>query len=204
MWTYQHPCPCSPDVSDLLYNIYFLCQIEIQCLDSVLWRQSLSRWPDIFCIREIIELCAIISERGAADETGRRSILFGDLFNAYRWEYQCRFQSRSSQYYWTCKSLMMTQMANADSRNRRLANILSGAGRLVIVSLAPLVVCQKYFQILRSQSCRVLVWPGYLLLVRAWNEGRLRECSQRYHNYGDGPLLVESTYYAKQTSTHIK
>ena len=29
-------------------------------------------------------MCAIISERGAADETGRRSILFGDLFNAYR------------------------------------------------------------------------------------------------------------------------
>ena len=59
-------------------------------------------------------------------------------------------------------SLVMTQMANADSRNRRLANILSGAGccRLVMVSLAPLVVCQKYFQILRSQSCRVLVWPG--------------------------------------------
>ena len=203
MWTYQHPCPCSPDVSDLLYNIYFLCQIEIQCLDSVLWRQSLSRWPDIFCIREIVELCAIISERGEADETGRRSILFGDLFNAYRWEYQCRFQSRSSQYYWTCKQ-------SHDDTNGKCwlqeppPRKHPVRCRLVMVSLAPLVVCQKYFQILRSQSCRVLVWPGYLLLVRAWNEGRLRECSQRYHNYGDGPLLVESTYYAKQTSTHIK
>jgi len=37
------------------------------------------------CVREIIELCAIISERGfTEDQSGKRAILFGDLFNAYR------------------------------------------------------------------------------------------------------------------------
>ena len=35
-------------------------------------------------IREIIELCAMISERGITDEDGKRTILFGELFNAYR------------------------------------------------------------------------------------------------------------------------
>ena len=34
--------------------------------------------------REIIELCAIISDRGFEEENGTKSILFKDLFNAYR------------------------------------------------------------------------------------------------------------------------
>ena len=38
----------------------------------------------LFMFREIIELCAILSERGFTDQTGNRAILFGDIFNAYR------------------------------------------------------------------------------------------------------------------------
>ena len=40
------------------------------------------------CVREIIELCAIISERGTPDEQGRKTILFEKIFNAYRYKYQ--------------------------------------------------------------------------------------------------------------------
>lgn len=36
------------------------------------------------CVREIVELCGVVSERGYTDTIGRRAILFGDLFNSYR------------------------------------------------------------------------------------------------------------------------
>lgn len=36
------------------------------------------------CSREIIQLCGLISEKGFTDDEGRRAILFGDLFNFYR------------------------------------------------------------------------------------------------------------------------
>ena len=36
-------------------------------------------------MREIIELCAVVSERGQANTDGQAVISFGDLFNAYRY-----------------------------------------------------------------------------------------------------------------------
>ncbi len=40
------------------------------------------------CVREMVELCGVVSERGYTDTLGRRAILFGDLFNSYRSQYQ--------------------------------------------------------------------------------------------------------------------
>jgi len=37
------------------------------------------------CARELVELCAMVSEKGFTDMEGRRAILFGELFNAYRY-----------------------------------------------------------------------------------------------------------------------
>jgi hypothetical protein len=36
----------------------------------------------------MVELCGVVSERGYTDTLGRRAILFGDLFNSYRSQYQ--------------------------------------------------------------------------------------------------------------------
>merc|ERR1719412_1413191 len=36
------------------------------------------------CMREILQLCGLIAEKGFTDEGGQRAILFGDLFEIYR------------------------------------------------------------------------------------------------------------------------
>jgi hypothetical protein len=36
------------------------------------------------CQREILQLCALLSEKGFSDDEGRRAILFGELFDIYR------------------------------------------------------------------------------------------------------------------------
>jgi len=36
------------------------------------------------CAKEVIQLCGLIQEKGFTDNEGRRAILFGDLFNYYR------------------------------------------------------------------------------------------------------------------------
>jgi hypothetical protein len=36
------------------------------------------------CVREMVELCGVVCERGYTDPTGRQAIRFADLFNSYR------------------------------------------------------------------------------------------------------------------------
>ena len=204
MWTYQHPCPCSPDVSDLLC-IISTSFVKWKFNVSILYYED-KVWVDdqTFSVSERSSSCAPSSPSGArrtrpaagAFCLATCSTLTGENINVDSSLDLVNIIGPAKVSWWHKWQMLTPGTAAAQTSCQVPA--------LVMVSLAPLVVCQKYFQILRSQSCRVLVWPGYLLLVRAWNEGRLREGSQRYHNYGVGPLLVESTYYAKQASTHIK
>ncbi len=54
-------------------------------LSSLLQTEVRAQKYQASCVREMVELCGVVCERGYTDPAGRQAIRFADLFNSYRW-----------------------------------------------------------------------------------------------------------------------
>jgi hypothetical protein len=62
---------------------FLLLTAPIQ-LSSLLQTEVRAQKYQASCVREMVELCGVVCERGYTDPDGRQAIRFADLFNSYR------------------------------------------------------------------------------------------------------------------------